>query len=118
MSANAARIQEILDGFPGRRILVLGDAMLDHYIWGEAGRISPEAPVPVVSVRRESWRLGGAANVAHNIRALGGEPRLVSVVGEDEAARALRPRAGAMRDRRRRRWWPTPIAPTVQKTRV
>ncbi len=48
------------------------------------------APVPVVSVKRESWRLGGAANVANNIRSLGGEPRLVSVVGEDEAGRSLR----------------------------
>jgi D-glycero-beta-D-manno-heptose-7-phosphate kinase len=89
MDRQTDRIASLLDGFSGRRILVLGDAMLDHYIWGEAARISPEAPVPVVSVRRESSRLGGAANVAHNIRALGGEPRLLSVVGDDEAGRTL-----------------------------
>jgi len=89
MVRGSERAQRLLAAFPGRRVLVLGDAMLDHYIWGEAGRISPEAPVPVVSVRRESSRLGGAANVAHNIRALGGEPVLHSVIGEDDAGRSL-----------------------------
>jgi len=79
-----------LRGFPGKKILVLGDVMLDHYIWGETSRISPEAPVPVVGVQRESSRLGGAANVAANIKSLGGEPILVSVLGNDEGGRQLR----------------------------
>lgn len=89
MEQGIGRVPELLARFPGRRILVLGDAMLDRYIWGEVARISPEAPVPVVSVRSESLRLGGAANVAHNIRALGGEPLLVSVIGEDSGGRDL-----------------------------
>ncbi len=63
--------------------------MLDEYIWGEVERISPEAPVPVVQVRRESWVPGGAANVAHNIRALEGEAALAGVIGKDLAGRRL-----------------------------
>jgi D-beta-D-heptose 7-phosphate kinase/D-beta-D-heptose 1-phosphate adenosyltransferase len=81
---------ELLAAFPGRRVLVLGDVMLDEYIWGEVRRISPEAPVPVVEVRRRSFVPGGAANTAANVAALGGRPVLVSVVGQDPAAAALR----------------------------
>jgi D-glycero-beta-D-manno-heptose-7-phosphate kinase len=117
MSANAARIQEILDRFAGRRILVLGDVMLDHYIWGEAGRISPEAPVPVVNVRRESSRLGGAANVANNVKALGGEPVLLGIVGQDETARALQAEL-AKRGVSPEALVVDAARPTIKKTRV
>jgi len=71
------------------RVLVVGDAMLDRYWFGAVDRISPEAPVPVVRVDREEERLGGAANVALNVKALGAQATLLTVVGEDEAARKL-----------------------------
>jgi rfaE bifunctional protein kinase chain/domain len=71
------------------QILVVGDAMLDRYLFGEVERISPEAPVPVVRVTREEHRLGGAANVALNVKALGAGATLITVVGDDEAARRL-----------------------------
>lgn len=77
------RLKNILSGFEGARIMVLGDLMLDHFVWGRVDRISPEAPVPVVRVSEETQRLGGAANVAHNIRTLGAAPVLVGLVGED-----------------------------------
>jgi rfaE bifunctional protein kinase chain/domain len=73
-----------------RRVLVLGDVMLDEFIWGHVARISPEAPVPVVQVTRESLHVGGAGNVARNVRALGGIPTLVGVVGRDVAAAKIR----------------------------
>jgi D-glycero-beta-D-manno-heptose-7-phosphate kinase len=68
------------------RVLVVGDAMLDRYLFGDVDRISPEAPVPVVRVRREEARLGGAANVALNVKSLGANVTLVTVVGSDEPA--------------------------------
>lgn len=71
--------------FSQKKILVAGDAMLDRYWFGDANRISPEAPVPVVRITREEERLGGAANVALNISALGARAKLLSVVGRDEA---------------------------------
>jgi D-beta-D-heptose 7-phosphate kinase/D-beta-D-heptose 1-phosphate adenosyltransferase len=71
-------------------VLVLGDVMLDEYIWGEVRRISPEAPVPVVEVKRRSSSPGGAANTAANVAALGGLPVLISVVGRDHSASMLR----------------------------
>jgi D-glycero-beta-D-manno-heptose-7-phosphate kinase len=71
------------------RVLVVGDAMLDRYLFGEVERISPEAPVPVVRVTREEHRLGGAANVALNVKALGPGVTLITVVGDDEPARKL-----------------------------
>ncbi|HEV2270374.1 MAG TPA: D-glycero-beta-D-manno-heptose-7-phosphate kinase [Steroidobacteraceae bacterium] len=71
------------------RVLVVGDAMLDRYLFGDVERISPEAPVPVVRVTREEHRLGGAANVALNVKALGPGVTLITVVGEDESARRL-----------------------------
>src|SRR5947209_19860588 len=83
-------LADLLAAFPGRGVLVLGDVMLDEYIWGEVRRISPEAPVPVVEVRRRSFVPGGAANTAANVAALGGRPVLVSVVGHDHAAAVLR----------------------------
>ncbi|HEY5648656.1 MAG TPA: D-glycero-beta-D-manno-heptose-7-phosphate kinase [Nitrospiria bacterium] len=79
----------IINNFGKCRVLVVGDLMLDHYIWGRVDRISPEAPVPVVSVSTESLHLGGAANVANNIISLGGKVDLVGVVGEDEFGRRI-----------------------------
>src|SRR5262245_41614796 len=92
MSATAFALdalQAVVDRFSGRRLLVLGDLMLDHYLWGRCERISPEAPVPVVDVQRESSSLGGAGNVAANLTALGAEPVLVGLVGDDERAQKL-----------------------------
>lgn len=74
----------------GARVLIVGDAMLDRYWFGAVERISPEAPVPVVKVDREEERLGGAANVAMNVKALGAQATLLTVVGDDEPARTLR----------------------------
>jgi D-glycero-beta-D-manno-heptose-7-phosphate kinase len=71
------------------RILVVGDVMLDHYIWGDATRISPEAPVPVVDIARDSWTAGGAANVALNIASLGASCAVSGFIGEDEAGTKL-----------------------------
>ena len=67
----AERVREYVDRFAGATVAVLGDVMLDRYFWGDVERISPEAPVPIVRVTRRSKRLGGAANVAANLRALG-----------------------------------------------
>ncbi len=77
------------DTFRRARILVTGDAMLDRYWFGDADRISPEAPVPVVSITRTEERLGGAANVAYNIACVGAQSSLLSVVGCDEAGRTV-----------------------------
>lgn len=74
----------------GARIAVVGDVMLDHFLFGRVDRISPEAPVPIVRFDHEDYRLGGAANVACNVAALGGRPALVGVVGRDETAKAVR----------------------------
>ncbi len=73
----------VFENFNKLRILIVGDVMVDSYLWGEVDRISPEAPVPVVAVRRRADRLGGAANVALNVKALGATPVLCSVIGND-----------------------------------
>jgi D-glycero-beta-D-manno-heptose-7-phosphate kinase len=86
----AARARDLVSRFPGLHVLVVGDIMLDRFIVGRVTRISPEAPVPVVRFQSEHCRLGGAANVAHNLAALGGRPSLVGVVGRDDAATRLR----------------------------
>src|ERR1041384_2110431 len=72
-----------------RRIVVYGDVMLDEFVWGDVTRISPEAPVPVVDIKRESVRLGGAANVVANLVALGARAALVGVIGHDRAGARL-----------------------------
>ena len=77
------RLREILEMIGTRKVLVIGDAMLDRYVWGVVSRISPEAPVPVVDIKDETVRLGGAANVADNIVSLGAGCELVGVIGED-----------------------------------
>ncbi len=95
--------------FRDKRILVVGDVMLDRFIWGSVSRISPEAPVPVVEVRRESTCLGGAANVSANIRSLGARPLPLGVVGDDLEGRRLKeefhalgaPLGGLIVDKRR-----------------
>ncbi len=83
------RLNEIFGGMLGKRITVIGDLMLDRYIWGNVSRMSPEAPVPIVDMEQEQMRLGGAANVAMNIKSLGGDPMLIGVIGEDNSGRQL-----------------------------
>ncbi len=80
----------MLRAMRAHRILILGDVMLDEFLWGRVLRISPEAPVPVVQIERESFHVGGAGNVARNVRALQGAAVLVGVVGRDAAAARLR----------------------------
>jgi D-beta-D-heptose 7-phosphate kinase/D-beta-D-heptose 1-phosphate adenosyltransferase len=92
MTTPRAERQELLRTiarFPGRRVLVVGDLMLDQYIRGSVSRISPEAPVPVVRVTGETFIPGGAGNVVSNLAALGAHVSIVGVVGEDEAGRRL-----------------------------
>ncbi|MDP2943219.1 MAG: D-glycero-beta-D-manno-heptose-7-phosphate kinase [Candidatus Omnitrophota bacterium] len=84
-----ARIDKIISKFKDVKILIVGDLILDEFIWGDTSRISPEAPVPVVLVERESLMPGGAANVASNICALGAKAYLVGAVGRDEHGRRL-----------------------------
>jgi len=84
------RAEEILKRARDRRVVVLGDVMLDEFIWGDVTRISPEAPVPVVNIKRESIHLGGAANVLANITAIGASGNVIGVVGRDAAAEKVR----------------------------
>lgn len=84
------RASEILKQIGERRIVVLGDVMLDEFVWGDVTRISPEAPVPVVDIRRESVHLGGAANVLANLVSLGARACVIGVIGKDEAGERLR----------------------------
>lgn len=79
-------IDEIFDSFNSLRVLIVGDVMLDAYVWGKVERISPEAPVPVVVAHRREYRLGGAGNVILNVHALGAEPIICSVIGQDTEA--------------------------------
>src|SRR6266567_2550333 len=90
LNLNKKRAEEILVRASRCRIVVLGDVMLDEFIWGDVTRISPEAPVPVVNIQRESTRLGGAANVLANVTALGARATVIGVVGNDSAAEKLR----------------------------
>src|SRR5689334_20196059 len=85
----------LLDRARERTVLILGDLMLDHFVIGAVDRISPEAPVPVVRFNHEEYRLGGAANVAHNVAALGGRVEIAGVIGSDETASRL---AAALRE--------------------
>ncbi|HIJ20145.1 MAG TPA: D-glycero-beta-D-manno-heptose-7-phosphate kinase [Deltaproteobacteria bacterium] len=78
-----------IDRFPGAKVFVIGDIIMDRYIWGNVSRISPEAPVPVVDVKMENGMLGGAANVIRNIAALGARPVLCGVVGKDETGEEI-----------------------------
>jgi rfaE bifunctional protein kinase chain/domain len=80
----------ILDRIRGKKVLVIGDVMLDEYLWGRVERISPEAPVPVVKVEKQSFSLGGASNVALNVLSFGAIPHLVGIIGNDDAGRNLK----------------------------
>ncbi|MGQ9569919.1 MAG: D-glycero-beta-D-manno-heptose-7-phosphate kinase [Thermodesulfovibrionales bacterium] len=80
---------KILKEFKKKKILIIGDLILDRYIWGKVNRISPEAPVPIVEVTKEDFLLGGASNVANNIAALGGSPTIVGVIGNDRAGEVM-----------------------------
>jgi len=85
-----ARAHELIDRFSTRRITVVGDVMVDRFVIGRVSRMSPEAPVPVVVFDHEEFRLGGAANVAHNLRALGAAVDLIGVIGNDESGTLLK----------------------------
>jgi D-glycero-beta-D-manno-heptose-7-phosphate kinase len=116
-NVNAAKLKQLVDRFRRQRVLVVGDVMVDEYIWGKVSRISPEAPIPVVHVQKENALPGGAANVANNLRALGAKVSLAGVIGADAAGnrlRALLKQEGVdpellLRDASR---------PTITKTRV
>ncbi len=82
---NVELVNKIFDNAKGKTIAVIGDIMLDRFFWGSVSRISPEAPVPVVDVEKESFHLGGAANVANNLNSLGLHPILYGVIGEDDS---------------------------------
>ena len=87
---NPRRIEQLIAGFSRSKVLVVGDVMLDEFIWGSVRRISPEAPVPVVQLERESFMPGGAANVARNLAALGTPTELFSIIGRDAAGKKLK----------------------------
>ena len=87
---NPTRLRRILSRFARQPVLVVGDVMLDHFLWGKVSRISPEAPVPVVEVTTESYFPGGAANVARNLRALDVPAKILGVLGNDPAGAQLR----------------------------
>lgn len=89
MSISLSRAKGLLRKISRKRVLVVGDVMLDHYIWGNATRISPEAPVPVVEVSHDTYVAGGAANVAMNCRSLGAQVVLAGIIGKDEAGKRL-----------------------------
>ena len=110
-------LSAVLRRFPGQRILVIGDVILDRYWWGEASRLSPEAPVPVVRKQSATVRPGGAANTAANLAALGATPLLVGLVGQDPAATELY--AALLACDVRADWLVTENArPTTTKTRI
>ena len=114
---NLARLKTVISKFEKAKVLVVGDLILDEFIWGNVSRISPQAPVPVVWVDSENFMPGGASNVANNIRSLGGEVYLAGVVGDDSRAEVLQSllrkkgvhTEGIFVDKNR---------PTTQKTRV
>src|ERR1700734_3635337 len=89
MHFTSARLAEILGAFPRIKILVVGDLMLDEFLWGKVTRISPEAPVPVLDIQRRAAYPGGAANVARNLASLGAQTNIAGVTGDDEPGRRL-----------------------------
>ncbi len=112
----SSSMERLLEQIGGKKILVVGDIIVDHFVWGSVNRISPEAPVPVVNVSKEELLLGGGANVLHNIYSLGGEAVLCGIIGDDEMGGRLQgllqdlgsPTHGLVKGRR----------PTTVKTRV
>jgi D-beta-D-heptose 7-phosphate kinase/D-beta-D-heptose 1-phosphate adenosyltransferase len=89
-ASTATTLLSWMEKFPSAKIVVIGDVMLDHYLLGHVTRISPEAPWPVVDVYGDEYRLGGAANVAHNVSTLNGEAVLCGLIGDDDVGRRLR----------------------------
>ena len=117
MRFTSKRLAEILGAFPRCKILVVGDLMLDEFLWGKVTRISPEAPVPILEVQRRAAYPGGAANVARNLASLGAQTALAGVIGDDEPGRHLRQILGGEKiatDTVRA----TASRPTTHKTRV
>jgi len=117
MHFTSTRLAEILGAFSRIKILVIGDVMLDEFLWGKVTRISPEAPVPVVDIQRRAAYPGGAANVARNLASLGAQAGLAGIIGDDEPGRRLvqlltdeRIATGSIRQ--------TALRPTTHKTRV
>jgi len=114
---NRLNLQQAIAKFPSANVLVIGDIIVDHFIWGSVSRISPEAPVPVVNVTDESLLLGGSANVLHNLYDLGARATLCGVIGDDLMGRHLlellqqidSPTAGVIKTQDR---------PTTKKTRI
>lgn len=110
-------IFKILDQFRNRRVMIIGDIIIDRYVWGEVSRISPEAPVPIVKVLRQNYVPGGAANTANNVAALAGKAYMVGIVGNDGKGRLLKDElikrgidfSGVLTDEER---------PTIQKVRI
>ena len=111
------RAKTITDAFAGKRIVVLGDVMLDEFIWGRVRRISPEAPVPVVEVDRQTLALGGAGNVVSNLVALGATATPIGVVGDDADAHRLRSAFAAL-NASDKSLIADPSRPTTIKTRI
>ncbi len=111
--ANSKKMKGTLKSFKDKKVLVLGDIMLDKYIWGDVVRISPEAPVPVVEVKKDTSCLGGAGNVCRNLESLGAYPLLVGITGEDPEAEWIKAHVpdsrGIFIDKKR---------PTSVKTRI
>ena len=87
---NFNKMKDIVGNFKNAKVLVVGDLILDEFLWGDVSRISPEAPVPVVWVKRESFMPGGASNVANNLRSLGANVFLAGVIGDDEHGAILK----------------------------
>ena len=94
MLKNKKRLESLVNAFRGRRIAVIGDLMLDVYVWGKASRISPEAPVPIVQVKERTQCLGGAANVMRNVVTLGGMASAFGIIGDDVNGKAMRDMLG------------------------
>lgn len=111
------KANQILKKFPATRALIIGDLIMDHFIWGNVNRISPEAPVPVVDVTSENLLLGGSANVANNINSLGGKSIVSGVVGRDNDGKALMDILKGMKIRTRS-IAVDDVRPTTIKTRV
>ncbi len=114
---NFRALERIVNNFKGKKLLVVGDLLLDQFIWGEVSRISPEAPVPVVWVKNEGFMPGGACNVANNLAKLGADVSIVGIVGDDENGRILK---GLMHERKvdTRGVVTDESRPTILKTRV
>jgi rfaE bifunctional protein kinase chain/domain len=115
---NKKRAEQILNDLKNRKITVLGDVMLDEFVWGDVTRISPEAPVPVVDVRKESRHLGGAANVLANLASLGASGSVVGVVGRDAAGEYLRSDLAALGPNALQNLITDDSRPSTTKTRI